>query len=69
MITDSNHACFAKMATCEFQEEVIGLFTSYTSFVLRIKKRRAEKPHYTWFLDRQVPRKPRFAGRVKGHTI
>jgi hypothetical protein len=23
MITDSNHACFAKMATCGFQEEVL----------------------------------------------
>jgi hypothetical protein len=51
MITDSNHACFAKMATCGFQEEVIGLFTSYTSFVLRIKKRRAGKLHFIWFLE------------------
>jgi hypothetical protein len=25
MITDSNHACFAKMAACGFQEELIYL--------------------------------------------
>jgi hypothetical protein len=40
MITDSNHACFAKMATCGFQEEVNKEPAQYLGGVLGLLKAR-----------------------------
>ena len=80
MITDSNHACFAKMATCGLQEVTFFTETPHRlylpSIIIMIQSRRGEVTNNCYPLSAMCdvlagmcPVPPGGIGGVKGHNI